>query len=120
MLNSVRQHNHFITQGNYKATCFDYCSVIFRPILSIESQDAMHTLGSHRVYTHGIHQTKKKSNLWFNFHHYTLFHNTSYTTVLWQRSLPLEVSGQLYICTVLKAGILCGNRSGTVVKVLRY
>ena len=23
-LNSIRQHNHFITQGNYKATCFDY------------------------------------------------------------------------------------------------
>jgi len=23
ILNSVRQHNHFITQGNYKATCFD-------------------------------------------------------------------------------------------------
>jgi len=23
-LNSVRQHSHFISQGNYKATCFDY------------------------------------------------------------------------------------------------
>ena len=32
ILNSVRQHNHFITQGNYKATCFDYILVIFRPI----------------------------------------------------------------------------------------
>ena len=32
------------------ATCFDYCSVIFRPIFSIKSQDAVHTLGSHRVY----------------------------------------------------------------------
>ena len=32
ILNSVRQHNHFITQGNYKATCFDYRFVIFRPI----------------------------------------------------------------------------------------
>ena len=53
MLNSVRQHNHFITQGNYKATCFDYILVILRPILS---QDAMHTLGSHRVYIHGILQ----------------------------------------------------------------
>ena len=45
ILNSVRQHNHFITQGNYKATCFDYRLVILRPILSIVSQDAMHTLG---------------------------------------------------------------------------
>jgi len=44
MLNSVRQHNHFITQGNYKATCFDYRLVILRPILSIVSQDAMHIL----------------------------------------------------------------------------
>jgi len=24
ILNCVRQHIHFITQGNYKATCFDY------------------------------------------------------------------------------------------------
>ena len=49
---------NFITQGNYKATCFDYRLDIFRPILSIVSQDAMHTLGSHRVYIHGIHQIK--------------------------------------------------------------
>ena len=58
ILNSVRQHNHFITQGNYKATCFDYILVILRPILSTVSQDAMHTVGSHRVYIHGIHQIK--------------------------------------------------------------
>ena len=58
ILNSVRQHNHFITQGNYKATCFDYRLVILKPILSIVSQDAMHTLGSHRIYIHGIHQIK--------------------------------------------------------------
>jgi len=32
LLNSVRPHNHFITQGNYKATCFNYRLVIFRPI----------------------------------------------------------------------------------------
>ena len=57
-LNSVRQRYHFITEGNYKATCFDYTLVILRPILSIVSQDAMHTLGSHRVYIHGIHQIK--------------------------------------------------------------
>jgi len=50
VLNSVHQHNHFITQGNCKATCFDYRLVILRPTLSIVSQDAMHTLGSHRVY----------------------------------------------------------------------
>ena len=58
ILNSVHLHNHFITQGNYKATCFDYRLVILRPILSIVSQDAMHTLGSHHVYIHGIHQIK--------------------------------------------------------------
>ena len=57
ILNSVRHHNHFITQGNYKATCFDYILVIFRSILSIVSQDAMHTLGSHRVFIH-VHQIK--------------------------------------------------------------
>jgi len=57
ILNSVRQHNHFITHGNYEATCFDYRLVIFSLILSIESQDAMHTLGSHRVYIHGVYQT---------------------------------------------------------------
>jgi len=32
ILYSVRQHNHFITQGNYKATCFDYRLVILRLI----------------------------------------------------------------------------------------
>jgi len=32
ILNSVRQNNHFITQGNYKATCFDYRLVILRSI----------------------------------------------------------------------------------------
>jgi len=58
ILNSVRQHNLFIIQGNYKATCFDCRLVILRPILSFVSQDAMHTSGSHRVYTHGIHQIK--------------------------------------------------------------
>ena len=58
ILNSVRQHNHFITQGNYKATCFDYRLVIFRPILSIVSQDFMHTVASHRIYIVGIHQIK--------------------------------------------------------------
>ena len=58
ILNSVRQHNHFITQGNYKATCFHYRLDILRPILSIVSQDAMHTSGSHRVYIYGIHQIK--------------------------------------------------------------
>jgi len=51
ILNSVRQHNHFITQDNYKATCFDYRLAILRPVLSIVSQEAMHTLGSHRVHS---------------------------------------------------------------------
>jgi len=36
------------------AKCFDYRLVILRPILSIVSQDAVHNLGSHRVYIHGI------------------------------------------------------------------
>jgi len=46
VLNSVCQHSHFITQCNYKATCFDYGFVILRPILSVVSQDTMPTLGS--------------------------------------------------------------------------
>ena len=46
ILNSVRQHNHFITQGNYKATCFDYRLDILMPILSVVSHDSVHTLGS--------------------------------------------------------------------------
>jgi len=54
----LRQHNHFITQSNYKATCFGYRLVILRPILSIVSEDAMHTVGTHRVYIHEIHQIK--------------------------------------------------------------
>jgi len=58
ILNCVRQHNHSIIEGNYKATCFDYRLDILRPILSIVSQDAMHALESHRVYIHGIHQIK--------------------------------------------------------------
>jgi len=52
ILNSVCQHYHFITQGNYKATCFDYRLLILRRILSIVSQDAMHTLGSHSILWH--------------------------------------------------------------------
>jgi len=58
ILNSVGKHNHFIIQGNYKATCFDYRLVILRRILSIVSQDARHTLGTHRVLIHGTHQIK--------------------------------------------------------------
>jgi len=49
--NSVGQHNHFITQGNYKVTFFDYRLVILRPNLSIVSQDAMYTLGSQSVHS---------------------------------------------------------------------
>ena len=47
ILNSVRQHNYFITQGNNIGL-----------FLSFESQDAMHILGSHRVYIHEIHKIK--------------------------------------------------------------
>ena len=43
---------------NYKAKCSDHRLVILTPILLIVSQDAMHTLGSHRVYIHGIYQMK--------------------------------------------------------------
>jgi len=58
ILNSLRKHNNFITQGNYKATCFDYRLVILRAILSIVSQDSMHILRSRRVHIRGIHQIK--------------------------------------------------------------
>ena len=58
ILSNVRQHNQFITEGNYKATCFDYRLVIHRPILFIVSQYGMHNLGSHRVYIYGIQQNK--------------------------------------------------------------
>ena len=47
-----------LLKGNYKATCFDNRLVNFRPILSTVSQDAMHILGSHRVYIHGIRRIK--------------------------------------------------------------
>jgi len=51
ILNSVRQHNQFITQGNYKATCFDYRLVILRPILSIVSHKMLCTLWDPIVFT---------------------------------------------------------------------
>jgi len=35
ILNSVCQANHFITQGNYKATYFENRLAIFRPIFVI-------------------------------------------------------------------------------------
>ena len=58
-LNSVRQHNYFITQGKlnrlHVSTIDQSSSGLF---LSFESQDAMHTLGSHRVYSHGIRKIK--------------------------------------------------------------
>ena len=99
ILNSVRQHNYFITQGKYigymfrlqishlqvyfchlshKMLCKLWDPIVFIPMeyiklnhlsqtvwqmtsglfLSFESQDAMHSLGSHRVYIHGIHKIK--------------------------------------------------------------
>jgi hypothetical protein len=100
ILNSVRQHNHFITQGNYKATCFDYRLVIFRTILSIVSQDAMHTLGSHRVYIRRIHRIKlfvskgvtcklflslPQTNFYLNF--FTLTKNSHFCQCLWVSTL---------------------------------
>jgi len=50
-LNSVRQHNHFITQGNYKATCFDYRLVILRPILFQLCHKTLCTLWDPIVFT---------------------------------------------------------------------
>ena len=54
ILNNVRQHDYFIVQGNYIGDMFqlliNHLQAYFLPI---ESQDAMHTLGSHRIYIHG-------------------------------------------------------------------
>jgi len=65
LLNSVRQHSHFITQGNYKATCFDCrfsSSGLFRQLC----HEMLCTLWDPKVFTfmeyiksdvfHGIHQ----------------------------------------------------------------
>jgi len=83
ILNSVCQHNHFIIQSNYMATCFDYRLVILRLIFSIVSQDAMHTLGSHRVYIHGIHQIKhKRFNLMYSMDLNTMG-SQSVHSILW-------------------------------------
>ena len=61
-LNSARQYNYFITQGNYIGYMFrlliSHLQASSGLFLSFESQDAMHTLGSHRVYIHGIHKIK--------------------------------------------------------------
>ena len=51
ILNSARQHNHIITQGNYKATCFDYRLVIFRPFFVQSSHKLLCTLWDHVVVT---------------------------------------------------------------------
>ena len=54
-LNSVRQHNYFITQGNlHRLDVSTIDQLSSGPFLSFESQDAMHTLGSHRVYIHAV------------------------------------------------------------------
>ena len=59
ILNNLRLHNTLLHNVIARAKCFDYLSVILRSIfLSIESQDAMHTQGSHRIYIHGIHKIK--------------------------------------------------------------
>ena len=50
------QSLYYIRQ--YKATCFDYNLVIFRSILTSVLPDAMHTLGSYRVYIRGIYLVK--------------------------------------------------------------
>ena len=59
ILNSVRQHTYFITQGTYVGYMFrlkiSYLQAYF---LSFEPQDAMHTLGSHRDHIYGIHKLK--------------------------------------------------------------
>jgi len=58
ILNGVRQQVTLLLKVINKATCFDYRLVTLTPILSIVSQDTMHTLGYHRVYIRGIHQIK--------------------------------------------------------------
>jgi len=58
ILKNVRQHNHFITQGNYIATCFDYRLVIFRHIFLNWVT---------RCYVHALHV---HSILWLNWQKY--------------------------------------------------
>ena len=59
ILNSVRQHNYFITEGNYIGYMFrlEICH-LQDYFLSFDSKGATHTLGFHRVYIHGIHKIK--------------------------------------------------------------
>ena len=52
-LHNARRHNYFITQGNYIGYMFRLLFSHLQDCLSFESQDAMHTLGSHLVYIHG-------------------------------------------------------------------
>jgi len=50
-VNSVRQHNCFITQGNYIGYMFRLLNSHLQAYsLQVKSQDAVHTLGSQRVY----------------------------------------------------------------------
>jgi len=54
--------------------------------LSFESQDAMHTLGSHRVYIHGIHKIKSiisKGMTW----HVTPFETIEFLFACWDCGL---------------------------------
>jgi len=57
ILHNAHQHNYCIIEGNYIGDMFrlliSHLQVCF---LSTESQDAMRTLGSHRVYICGIHK----------------------------------------------------------------
>ena len=65
ILNSVRQHNHLITQGNYKATCFDYRLVIFRRArhaLWDKRSNLMYSMDINTMGSQSVH-----SILWLNW-----------------------------------------------------
>jgi len=54
-INSVRQHNCFITQSNYIGYMFRLLNSHLQAYsLQVKSQDAVHTLGSQCVYISGI------------------------------------------------------------------
>jgi len=54
-INSVRQHNCFITQGNYVGYMFRLINSHLQAYyLHVKSQNAVHTLGSQCVYTSEI------------------------------------------------------------------
>jgi len=72
---------NFITQGNYKATSFDYRLVIRRPILSIVSQDATHTAWEGELYD----DTKLDDTETFDLDIHSVFGEYGRYAELWYR-----------------------------------